>query len=528
MKRLRREFRASREDFRTMQRARLISATILMALSATAAHAEVRLPRVFGDHMVLQREQPIHVWGWADPAERVTVRFHDQNSAVQADDLGKWSAYLRPEQAGGPYTLSVSGTNTISLSDVLVGDVWFASGQSNMEFPLNGFPGSAVLKDGAREIAQANQPNLRLLRIEKRSAEFPGDDVDGAWTDCTPQTAAQFSAVAYFFGREIAAREHVPVGLIDSTWGGTPVSAWVSLDALASDAGLMPVFAARAVMADEQTDVPAVEAREKRENAAAAAQGRPAPTHPWHPAFESWEPAGLYNGMVAPFTPMRMKGAIWYQGESDSGDLRAGMYQRVFSAMIADWRRKWGEGDFPFLFAQISSFTSTPAETWGIVRDAQRRTLQLRDTGMAVTLDIGQADNVHPPDKQTVGARLALAARALAYGETGLEYSGPLFREADVEGSSVRVWFTHAAGLTARGGALTGFELAGADGRYSPAQARIDGQSIVVTSAAVPAPRTVRYAWANYSTANLYNGAGLPASTFTSAETLPQPCACTR
>jgi sialate O-acetylesterase len=503
-------------------------AAVLTTMAASALHAEVRLPQVFGDHMVLQRQQPIHIWGWADPGERVTVTFRGQTRAAAASDLGQWSVYLPPQEAGGPFNLTAAGSNTVTFTDVLVGDVWFASGQSNMEFPLNGFPGSAVLKNGAQEIAQSNNPNLRLLRIDKRSSPFPAQDVQGSWTDCTPDAAAQFSAVAYFFGREIAAREHVPVGLIDSTWGGTPVASWVSLDALGADPGLMPVFAARAAMMNQYTDMDAVIAQEKRQDAQAKAQGQAPPKHPWHPSPESWEPAGLYNGMIAPFTPLRIKGGIWYQGESDSSDLRSGMYERVFSTMITDWRRKWNEGNFPFFYAQISSFTSTPAEVWGIIRDAQRRDLKLRNTGMAVTLDIGQADNVHPPDKQTVGARLALAARALAYGENGFEYSGPLFREADSEGANMRVWFTHAAGLAARGGELTGFELAAADGRYYPAQARIDGQSIVVTSPQVPAPRTVRYAWANYSNANLYNSAGLPASTFSSAETLPQPCPCAR
>ena len=505
-----------------MKRSSKLIAGLPVLLLAATGFAEVKLPKVLSDHVVLQRGAPIHIWGWADPGEQVTVSLLSQKQTATGDDLGKWSVYLAPQPAGGPYNITIAGVNTITISDVLIGDVWLASGQSNMEMPLKGFPNSSVLKNGAEEIANSTQPQIRLLRVHTRASDYPLPDLkdpDEIWTLCTPDTAADFSAVAYFFGREIQQQETVPVGLIDDTWGGTPVRAWVSLDSLSADSSLMPVFQDWSEMADTTADVPAMLAQEKREDDAAKQAGSALPKHSWHPNPASWAPAYLYNGMVAPLTEFPIKGVIWYQGETDSALSRAPMYLRTFSTMIADWRGKWREGDFPFFFAQISSFTSTEFEKWGIVRDAQRRTLSLAHTGMAVTLDVGQADNVHPPDKQTVGHRLALAARDIAYGEH-IEDSGPLFRQAVAEDASMRVWFDHGEGLTAKGGGLIGFEVAGSDHKFVPATAKIDGSQIVTSATEVKIPKYVRYAWANFSTANLYNSAGLPASTFSSENTM--------
>jgi sialate O-acetylesterase len=498
----------------------LLLFTAILSFVFLQGRAEVRLPNVLSSHAVLQRNAPIHIWGWATPGETITVRFHEQSRSATANDIGKWELWLASENAGGPYTLTVQGSAgsgaPITLTDVLVGDVWVASGQSNMEMPLNGFPGSAVVKNSAQEIAHANLPQVRLLRLEKKSSFYPLTDISATWTECTSQTAADFSAVAYFFGRELNQREHVPIGLIDSTWGGTPVEAWTSMDTIGSDAGLMPIFSYWAHFTDELGDRDLVLALEKREDEANARAGRPKPKHPWRPDGTSWQPAGLYNGMIAPLVPYTIKGVIWYQGETNSDPLRAPYYARFFSALISDWRMHWREGDFPFLYAQISSFYS-PNEDWGIVRDAQRRTLVLSNTAMAVTLDVGDHDNVHPADKQTVGARLALAARALAYGESQLEYSGPLFRTMAVEGPAMRVWFDHAQnGLAVHGQQLQGFEVAGTDGEFVPATARIDGQTVVVQASGVEHPKAVRYAWSSFTNANLFNKEGLPASTFTS------------
>jgi sialate O-acetylesterase len=493
-------------------------------LSAAAAPAEIRLPHMLSDHAVLQRDRPIHIWGWAMPGAHITAKFQAQTVPAVADSLGAFTLWLAPESAGGPFTLTLSGDGPdLTLSDLLIGDVWFASGQSNMEMPLQGFPGSAVLKDADKEIAAATNPKLRLLLVDHKGSDIPLNDIPGTWSLCTPETAAKFSAVAYFYGREIAEKENVPVGLIDSTWGGTPADSWVSMDTLGSHPDLLPAFAARARFAGEQTDVKARIAAEKSADDAARAAGQPLPRHDWHPDETSWSPAGLYNGMVAPFAPMSIRGFIWYQGETNSAHDRAPYYHALFSSLIRDWRMQFAQGNLPFFFVQISSFNS-PGEDWGRVRDAQRRTLQLTHTAMAVTLDIGTPDNVHPPDKQTVGHRLALAARHMVYGED-VAFASPLFRQATSElqpdGSvALRVWFDHAQGLTARGQPIDAFEVAGEDHHFIPAQARIENQTVVVSASAIPHPVYVRYGWMGVMPHNLYNSAGLPASTFTS-ETFP-------
>ena len=312
------------------------------------------------------------------------------------------------------------------------------------------------------------------------------------------------------------------MGLIDSTWGGTPAESWISLDGLSSDASLMPVFAERAEMIDSQSDMDAIVAAEKREDAAAKAANQKAQPHAWHPDPASWGPASLYNGMVAPAIDYPIKGVIWYQGESNSVKSRAPLYEKVFPALIADWRLHWRQGNFLFFFVQIANYTSTNREVWPIIREAQRRTLAVANTGMAVTIDIGNPENVHPADKQDVGARLALAARAIAYGEK-LEYSGPLFRSTSTEEAGVRVWFDHANGLAAKDGPLQSFEIAGDDHQFLPGAAKIEGDSVLVSNAQVTNPKYVRYAWSNAPTANLFNGAGLPASPFTSEEKMPPP-----
>ena len=490
----------------------------LPLLAPAFLRADVQLPKILGSHMVIQRDMPVHVWGWADPGEKVEVSFDGKSAEAVADRIGKWSASLAPHAAGGPFQLTVRGNNRITLDEVMVGDVWFASGQSNMEMPLKGFPPDATINNGAAEIQNANQPRLRLLRIRKNASMIPLADYSDSWTTCTPETAAEFSAVAYFFGRSIANRENVTVGLIDSTWGGTPAEAWTSFEGLSSDASLMPVFAAWGNMVRGYTDMPQIRLMEKREDEAAERAHAPKPKHPWRGSPESWQPAGLYNAMVAPAIAYGIRGVIWYQGEANASAERAGLYQKLFTAMISDWRSHWREGNFPFLFVQLANFKG--GEYWPTLREAQRRTLALRNTGMAVTIDVGNPENIHPGDKQTVGERLALAARHIAYGEQ-LEYSGPVFRQAAPEGTRLRVYFDHAEGLMAKNGVPASFEIAGEDHKYSPATAEIDGQTVVLNSQQVAAPRYVRYAWRDLPEANLYNGANLPASPFSSEEMLP-------
>jgi sialate O-acetylesterase len=500
--------------------------SLLLAAAALspAAVAAVQLPNLFSDHAVLQRDRPVRIFGWGQGGENVTVRFHGQTVTTQTDPFGNWEAWLNPEAAGGPYTLAVSGDSTVTpieRKDILVGDVWLASGQSNMEFPLAGFTGAnpAPLKDGEKEIAAANHPRLRLLIQKRATSTFPLTEVSDEWTECTPETARHFSAVAYFFGREISEHEHVPVGLIDTSWGGTPAHSWISPEGLAA-ANLTSVFEDAGTIAQDQGRADQIRAYYAREDAALQAEGKPPASHPRVPADHggAWTPGTLFNAMIAPYTRFTIKGVLWYQGETDSDAKRAPYYARVFPALISDWRRQWGEGDFPFLFVQISSFNSTAAG-WPLVRDAQRRTLALRHTGMAVTLDVGTPENVHPPDKQTVASRLALTARAEVYGEA-VEYSSPEFLQAASEPNGMRVWFTHADGLTARDQEVGGFELAGDDHNFVPAMAKIEKigekDTVLVSSPKVTFPRFVRYDWSGVVTTFLYNRAGLPAGTFTS------------
>jgi sialate O-acetylesterase len=369
-----------------------------------------------------------------------------------------------------------------------------------------------------QDLPNAANAKIRLLVVKKKAIDYRQDDVDTeGWAASTPETAKDFSAVAWYFAREIEKREHVPVGVIDSTWGGTPVEAWTRAAALGEDAAVAPLFASWGSMTERQADAELRAKNRQRMIDDAKAQGKPAPVFPWAPQLDSWGPGMLYNGMIAPLTPLPIRGAIWYQGESNSLLERAPLYSRIFRDMIEDWRRQWGVGDFPFLFVQISNFKSTPTEDWATLREQQLKTLALRNTAMAVTIDIGNPDNVHPTDKVDVGLRLARAARVLSYGEA-IEDSGPIYRQATPEGSSIRAWFDHAKGLMAKGGELTGFEVAGVDGKFVAATATIDGETVLVASPSVAEPMFVRYGWANNPQCNLFNGEGLPASPFRSVE----------
>jgi sialate O-acetylesterase len=480
------------------------------------ANAEVKLPKVLSSHMVVQRDLPVHVWGTASAGETVSVSFRGETGTTTAGRLGRWSLYLKAGNAGGPFTLTVAGTplvgsaaETVTLEDVLVGDVWVASGQSNMEFPLS------RASTAATDLPNAANPKIRLLMVDKKPAHWAQDDiVSKGWTESTPETAKDFSAVAWYFAREIADKEKVPVGVIDSTWGGTPAEAWTRVEALGEDATLSPLFKYWGQRTDEQADAELSQKDEQRQKDEAKAAGKPEPQFPWHPDVLSWGPGLLWNGMIAPLTPMAIRGVIWYQGESNAGNERNTLYDKTMRALIEDWRKQWGIGSFPFLYTQIANFR--PGDTWPVLREQQVKTLGLVNTGMAVTIDIGTPDDIHPPNKADLGHRLALWARAREYGED-IAYSGPTFRQATPEGKSIRVYFEHhSKGLMAKGGELTGWEVAGADKKYVPAKAMIDGHTVVVTSDAVAEPRFVRYGWSASPDCNLYNGEGLPASPFRS------------
>jgi sialate O-acetylesterase len=499
---------------------------LLFALfSGTSAMAEVTLPAILTDHMVIQRDLPVHVWGTADPGEVVTVSFRGETRSDTAGEFGRWSIYLAPGSAGGPFELTVSGTGhsavnnaapdkrqaPIVLKDVLVGDIWLAGGQSNMEFKLE------QASTAASDLPNAGDDHLRLLTIRKRASDYPLDNVEvKGWLASTPASAKSFSAVAWYFAHEIEQREHVPVGVIDATWGGTVADSWTRLAALGQDASLAPLFALRGQMTEGEADIQLRLKEEQRQRDEAKAAGKPEPQFPiWHTPLETWGPGYLYNGMIAPLTPLPIRGVIWYQGESNSFTNRVQFYGRTFRTMIEDWRRVWGEGQFPFLYVQIANYKGDGIQDWASIREQQRQTLELHNTAMTVTIDLGERDNVHPTNKKDVGLRLSRTARAIGYGEA-IEYSGPLFRQATPEGNEIQAWFDHARGLHAKGGIVSGFEVAGTDGRFTPAVARIVGSSVIASSPAVAKPVIVRYAWANNPEFSLYNQEELPASPFSS------------
>ena len=499
---------------------RLLLSFFLGFVSIAAAGAQVTLPKILSSHMVVQRDLPVHVWGLATPSQQVSVTFRGETRTTTAGELGRWSVYLKPGAAGGPFVMTVQGTvtgdqpQTITLEDVLVGDVWVASGQSNMGFEMH------EAATAAADLPRAGIPNLRLLNVMQTATLAPQDDlivVGDGWAASSPQSAEHFSAVAWYFAREIEQREHVPVGIIDSSWGGTPVEAWTRMTALGENASLTPLFAEWGQMIDDEPDNILREKNHQRQIAVAKSQGKPAPGFGWTPQLESWGPGMLWNGMIAPLTPFAIRGAIWYQGESNASLDRAPLYSRIFSTMIEDWRRQWGEGDFPFLFVQIANYNAGPGDGWPELREQQLKTLAVSNTGMAVTIDIGNPDNIHPTDKLDVGLRLARWARVLTYGEK-IEDSGPLFREAVPEGPAIRAYFDHAKGLMAKGGPVTGVEVAGADGKFVPATATIEGETIVASSPEVAKPVAVRYGWAASPQCNVFNGDGLPASPFSSAQ----------
>jgi sialate O-acetylesterase len=483
-----------------------------LILAAASLHGAVKLPAVISDHMVLQQGAPVRVWGAASPGESVRVEFQGQTISVKAAENGKWQAWLRPLVAAGPLEMKI---NEITLRDVLVGEVWLASGQSNMEFKLQ----QTVNHD--EEVAKADHPMIHLFQVKRAVADQPLEDVVGTWQVCSPATAKTFSAVQYFFGRHLQQNLHVPMGLIESDWGGTPAQSWTSKEALAADPALKFISdywdaALTKYPAAKQAYDQRLAAWEQSAAEARAAGKTPparpgAPEGPGHPNT----PAGLWNAMIAPLVPYTIRGALWYQGESNANsDQHAYNYRRLFATMIQDWRNRWGQGDFPFLFVQLANYQTNGR--WAVLRESQTETLRLANTGMAVINDIGEAKDIHPKNKQDVGLRLALAARAMVYGQP-VEYSGPIYRAAAPEGAAMRVYFSHADGMTARGGGeIKGFEVAGADGKFAPAEVRVEGDTILLTSGSVTSPVSVRYAWADDPGCNLVNQAGLPAGGFRS------------
>ncbi len=473
------------------------------AIAATAVYADVKLPALISDGMVLQQGIAVPLWGWADEGESITVEFQGQKVAATAKE-GKWMVRLKPLKAGGPFTLTLSGKNKIELKNVLVGEVWICSGQSNMQWQLR------QTDNAEAEIASAKYPMIRLFTVPRSEVEAPVTDVKAGWKECSPETVATFSAVGYYFGRDLHKSRNVPIGLINNAVGGSPAESWTSAGVLNADAEYKQ-FAPEYTKRMEQYENALAKYNEDAEKA--KAENKPAPRAPGKP----WMPSGLYNGMLAPLAPYAIKGAIWYQGESNAA--RAYQYRRLFPTMISNWRAIWGQGDFPFLFVQLAAFGPNSPKLgesdWAELREAQSMTLSASPkTGMALAIDVGAYDDIHPRNKQPVGSRLALAARAVAYGEK-IVYSGPVYQSMKVEGDKVALSFKHTGGgLEARGGELKGFIIAGDDKVWREAKAEIKGDRVIVTSAEVSKPVAVRYGWMKHPTCNLYNKEGLPASPF--------------
>jgi len=492
----------------------------LCLLSWNQIQADIRLPAVIGDNMVLQRGRKAPMWGWAQPGEKIAVTGDWQSLGwhTTADNDGKWMILIDPpRQTDGRYTMTFRGNNTIEIKNILVGEVWVCSGQSNMEWPVR----SSV--NAEKEIAAADYPTIRLFTVQHKVAEAPQSDCEGNWQSCSPETIGGFSAVGYFFGRELHRELDLPIGLIQTSWGGTPAEAWTSKEALQAKPECEPILQryAEAVQrypqAKKEYEQQLRDWEEAVDKAKAKGQNRPRRPHlpfgPEHPHA----PAGLYNGMIAPLIPYAIRGAIWYQGESNAG--RAYQYRTVFPTMIQDWRIKWRQGDFPFLFVQLANFRDVKPEPvdsdWAELREAQLMTLSLPNTGMAVIIDIGEAHDIHPKNKQDVGKRLALWALAKTHGKD-VTYSGPLLKSTEIRADRVILHFDHVdGGLVADGGGpLKGFAIAAADRKFIWADAKIAGEAVVVSSEQISKPVAVRYAWADNPVCNLYNEDGLPASPF--------------
>lgn len=483
----------------------LIIGLAVSALAAVKPHA------LFSDGCVLQQGMPVPVWGWADDGENVTVEFQGQKVSATASG-GKWMVTLKELKAGGPFEMKLSGSNVVTIKNILVGEVWLCSGQSNMEWRMN------QTANAKEDIAAAKYPQIRLFTVPRNPQDAPIADVKGEWKECSPETVATFSAVGYFFGRALhQARKGVPIGLINSSYGGTPSESWTSAGVVNNDphfAGIRENYA-KAVAAWPENKAKWEAAVEKHKEVAAKAkeEGKtapPAPGKPFGPEHQN-RPVGLYNGMIAPLVPFALRGAIWYQGESNA--TRAYEYRSIFPAMIQDWRKAWNN-EFPFLFVQLAPYAPPPPNTYAELREAQLLTLKLPKTGMAVITDVGEEKDIHPKQKQPVGERLALAARAIAYGEK-IEFSGPVYSGMKVKGSSIELSFSHlGGGLVAKGDKLTGFTIAGADQKFVPAEAVIQGNKIIVSSSTVSQPVAVRFGWENWPVLNLWNKAGLPATPF--------------
>ena len=487
--------------------ARHKTATFLLLFTAIAssAFADVQLPGIISDHMLVQRDVPVRIFGKADPAEAVTVTFRGQTVQTTADGIGRWEAWLQPLSPGPAAEMTIRGINTIVVSDVLVGDVWIGSGQSNMQWTVRRSDNPDA------EIAAATFPQIRLFYVPRKPSAVPVEDVDAKWVVCTPESVAEFSAVLYYFGRQMHKDLKVPMGLIHSSWGGTPIASWISGPSLVANPRLEPflTFWQNAIR-QYPSNMARQELAVKKWEASGSQGARPgAPLGPGHPH----EPTTLFNGMIAPLVKYTIKGALWYQGETEAGRSQGHVYGEALMTLVQDWRAAFGQGDFPFYWVQLANYGNAAKNGhWMRVQEGQVKATALRNTGVAVINDIGNPTDIHPTNKQDVGRRLAMLAQNRG--------GSPVYRQFTREGNAIRVWFDNAGKtLKARGdGPLTGFQIAGSDGKYVDATAQIEGTTVRVYSPEVPNPQSVRYAWDYNPVANLTNAAGLPAPLFRTNE----------
>lgn len=499
----------------------------------TALLADVSLPSLFSEGAVFQQKQPIPVWGTAEAGEAVTVTLAGNEVKTTADASGNWFVKLPSVPAGGPFELSVKGNNVVVVPDVAIGEVWLASGQSNMAFRLQvpGAPDSPYVVEAEKEIQAANDPMLRMLTVRKKATTEPVDkmvSLEGTWTAASPEAAGRFSAVAYHFAKELRRKLKVPVGIIHSSWGGTPAQAWTNLAALEAEPTLAHYGPMRLNYIEQfpeaekiYKEVTLAQWQTKVDAAKAAGKNPPRQPRPPIGPESSQLPGSLYNAMIHPLIPYGIRGVIWYQGEANAS--KGKEYRTLFPALIKNWRSEWKQGDFPFLFVQLANYQTPQTEPvekapWAMLREAQLMTLAVPHTGMASAIDLADPEkpgDIHPHNKKDVGLRLALNALAKVYDQPVASYSGPIFSSMKTEGNKVRLSFEHAdGGLQAKGEKLLGFAIASKEGAFVWADAVIEGDTVVVSSEQVKEPARVRYGWATNPIGNLYNKEGLPASPF--------------
>ncbi len=505
-----------------MRMMKMVLALAVVGVLSGMALGDVKPNALFSDHMVIQQGVAVPVWGTAEAWEAVTVTLGAEKQSATAGADGKWMVKMGVQKAAGmdgaPLEMTIAGKNTIVVKDVLIGEVWVGSGQSNMEFTVSKNPplgkNFAGLLNEADEIAKADFPKIRMFTVKQVKSHDPLTTEAGTWEICSPATVPGFSAVGYLFARDLQREIKQPVGIVLSAYGASTAEAWISREVMAADASMKPTldnFDAAVALLAAKPGATYGEAKiptpiNKKRPAATSRLG--------NPVQDQHQPTVLFNGMINPIIPYAMRGVIWYQGESlIGGDLGLSNYGHVQNALVTDWRKRWGEGDFPFYVVQIpgqQDISNNPR-----VREEQAEILKLPNTGLAVIMDTGEMKQVHPKNKEPLGERLTKIALANVYGQK-MEYSGPVYDSMKVEGGAIRLKFTHVGGgLVAKGGDLKWFQIAGADQKFVTATAKIDGDSIVVSSPDVKEPAAVRYGWDNWPDGmNLWNKDDLMASPF--------------